>query len=46
MKDKYLEIVEKSQLRTDLPDFRPGDSVTVHVWVKEGKTLNSSCVEL
>lgn len=36
MKDKYLEIVEKSQLRTDLPDFRPGDSVTVNIWVKEG----------
>lgn len=36
MKNKYVELVEKSQLRTDLPDFRPGDSVTVNVWVKEG----------
>jgi large subunit ribosomal protein L19 len=36
MKSKYLEMVENSQLRTDLPTFHPGDSVTVNVWVKEG----------
>ncbi|WP_440617107.1 50S ribosomal protein L19 [Cysteiniphilum sp. 6C5] len=36
MKNKYLEMVENSQLRTDLPIFHPGDSVTVNVWVKEG----------
>lgn len=36
MKNKYLEMVENSQLRTDLPAFYPGDSVTVNVWVKEG----------
>ncbi|WP_119328117.1 50S ribosomal protein L19 [Cysteiniphilum halobium] len=36
MKNKYLEMVENSQLRTDLPTFYPGDSVTVNVWVKEG----------
>ena len=36
MKNKYLEMVENSQLRTDLPTFHPGDSVTVNVWVKEG----------
>ncbi|WP_395947478.1 50S ribosomal protein L19 [Caedibacter taeniospiralis] len=36
MKSKYLELVEKSQLRTDLPVIYPGDSVTVNVWVKEG----------
>ncbi len=29
-------MVENSQLRTDLPTFHPGDSVTVNVWVKEG----------
>lgn len=37
MKNKYLQIVEKSQIRTDLPKFYPGDSVTVNVWVKEGE---------
>ncbi|MBK2124922.1 50S ribosomal protein L19 [Fangia hongkongensis] len=36
MKNKYLEMVENAQLRSDIPDFAPGDSVTVNVWVKEG----------
>jgi large subunit ribosomal protein L19 len=31
-----LEMVEKQQLRTDLPDFKPGDTVRVHVKIKEG----------
>lgn len=31
-----LENVEKAQVRTDLPDFRPGDTVKVHVKVVEG----------
>jgi len=28
--------IERLQLRTDLPDFRPGDSVKVHAKIKEG----------
>ena len=36
MKNKYLELVEKPQMRIDLPNFRPGDSVCVNVRVKEG----------
>ena len=28
--------ITKDQLRTDLPDFRPGDTVRVHVKVVEG----------
>ena len=31
-----LDIVEKQQLRTDLPNFKPGDTVKVHVKIKEG----------
>lgn len=31
-----LDLVERTQLRDDLPDFRPGDSVKVHVRVVEG----------
>ena len=31
-----LEMVEKQQLRTDLPAFKPGDTVKVHVKIKEG----------
>ena len=36
MKNKYLELVEKEQLRTDIPDFKAGDTVIVKVWVVEG----------
>ena len=31
-----LDIVEKQQLRTDIPNFKPGDTVKVHVKIKEG----------
>ena len=31
-----LRAVDKSQIRTDLPRFRPGDTVRVHVKIKEG----------
>ncbi|HLQ97311.1 MAG TPA: 50S ribosomal protein L19 [Candidatus Dormibacteraeota bacterium] len=34
---KLIESVTQDQLRTDLPDFRPGDSVEVHVRVVEGE---------
>jgi large subunit ribosomal protein L19 len=30
-----LEVVEKKYLKTKLPEFRPGDTVQVHVRVKE-----------
>jgi large subunit ribosomal protein L19 len=32
-----IEQLEKEQLRTDLPDFNPGDTVKVNVRVKEGE---------
>lgn len=32
-----IEILEKEQLRSDIPAFRPGDTVRVHVKVVEGK---------
>jgi large subunit ribosomal protein L19 len=31
-----IEEITKEQLRTDLPNFRPGDTVRVHVKVVEG----------
>lgn len=31
-----IQDITKEQLRTDLPDFRPGDTVRVHVKVVEG----------
>jgi large subunit ribosomal protein L19 len=32
-----MELVEREQLRTDLPDFRVGDTVKVHVKIVEGE---------
>ncbi len=32
-----MELVEREQLRTDLPDFRVGDTVRVHVKIVEGE---------
>src|SRR5262245_5072166 len=31
-----LDMVEKEQLRTDIPAFKPGDTLKVHVKIKEG----------
>jgi large subunit ribosomal protein L19 len=36
MSDLLLE-VEKSSLRSDIPEFSPGDAVRVHVKVREGE---------
>jgi large subunit ribosomal protein L19 len=33
---KSMDLVEQGTLRRDLPPFRPGDTVRVHVKVKEG----------
>jgi large subunit ribosomal protein L19 len=35
-KNKYIQSVEKPQLRSDIPDFSPGDTVVVQVRVVEG----------
>lgn len=32
-----IEAIEREQLRSDIPDFKPGDSVRVHVKVAEGE---------
>jgi large subunit ribosomal protein L19 len=31
-----LEMLQKEQMRTDIPDFRPGDTVRVHARITEG----------
>ncbi|KAA6452883.1 50S ribosomal protein L19 [Bacillus swezeyi] len=33
---KLIQDITKEQLRTDLPEFRPGDTLRVHVKVVEG----------
>lgn len=32
-----LDMVEKEQMRTDIPDFKPGDTVKVHALIREGE---------
>lgn len=32
-----LEMLEKEQMRIDVPDFRPGDTVKVYAKIKEGE---------
>jgi len=32
-----LDLVEKAQLRASIPDFQPGDTVRVHVRIKESE---------
>jgi large subunit ribosomal protein L19 len=34
---RAIEQLEKEQMRMDLPNFRPGDTVKVHVKIKEGE---------
>src|SRR4030081_816757 len=33
-----LDSVDKSQLKTNVPEFQPGDTVRVHVRIKESET--------
>ncbi|NLM20575.1 MAG: 50S ribosomal protein L19 [Peptococcaceae bacterium] len=32
----YIKLVEQQQMKTDIPSFRPGDTVRVHVKIVEG----------
>ena len=32
-----IDAVEEQQLRTDLPEFNPGDTLKVHVRIREGE---------
>ncbi|TDM11909.1 50S ribosomal protein L19 [Macrococcus lamae] len=36
MNNILIDAITKDQLRTDLPSFRPGDTVRVHVRIVEG----------
>jgi len=37
--------IEKKYIRTDLPEFRPGDTVTVNVRIKEGDKERTQAFE-
>lgn len=34
---KLIDAIVEGQLRSDIPDFRPGDTVRVHARVVEGE---------
>ena len=34
--DKTIDMLEKEQMRADIPDFRPGDTIRVHIKIREG----------
>lgn len=36
MKNQFVKQIEDAQIRSDMPEFRSGDSVIVNVWVVEG----------
>ena len=36
MKEKWIELVEKDYIKTELPQFKAGDTIVVHYKVKEG----------
>ncbi|TMK81039.1 MAG: 50S ribosomal protein L19 [Actinobacteria bacterium] len=37
------DLVERPRLREDMPDFRPGDALRVHVRVAEAGRWGTSC---
>ena len=42
MSQQLLNAVTKSYMKTDIPEFRAGDTVKVHVRIKEGeKEINA-----
>ena len=36
LKEKLIELVEKDYLKSDIPEFKAGDTIAVHYKVKEG----------
>jgi large subunit ribosomal protein L19 len=36
MQDKFIQLIESRQVRKDVPEFAPGDTVRVHWKIKEG----------
>lgn len=37
MKEKLIQLVEQNYIRTDMPQFKAGDTIVVHYRVKEGE---------
>ncbi len=40
-----IDLIEREHIRTDLPDFKPGDTVRVHVKIIEGEKERTQVFE-
>lgn len=45
MQNKLIDLIEKSQLRDDLPNFKAGDNIRVSVRIKEGNKERTQAFE-
>ncbi|WP_291313083.1 50S ribosomal protein L19 [Corynebacterium sp. UBA2622] len=45
MSNGIIDLVDAGQLRNDVPDFRPGDTLGVHVKVIEGSVTRTQLFE-
>jgi len=45
MTNKIIQALEAEQLKTNVPEFSPGDTVVVQVQVKEGDRVRSQAFE-
>ena len=45
MSNGIIDLVDAGQLRDDIPDFRPGDTLGVHVKVIEGNVTRTQLFE-
>jgi len=45
MTNKIIQALEAEQLKTNIPEFSPGDTVIVQVQVKEGDRVRSQAFE-
>ena len=41
MKLNLVDKITKEQMRNDIPDFKPGDTVKVYVRIREGENYSS-----
>jgi large subunit ribosomal protein L19 len=45
MTNKIIQALDNEQLKTNIPEFSPGDTVVVQVIVKEGERVRSQAFE-
>lgn len=45
LKEKLIELVEKEYLKSDVPQFKAGDTIAVHYKVKEGNKVRIQVFE-